>query len=237
IVSTLLLHLGRSDAGTGDTATAVVAPRAAYVERSRLFAALEALTDTKIVPIGDIAPGTAASSITFATAPPAEIDQRVPRCEVLGGGTPARGHGQLARFGGSVLLDEALRHAELVSRHAPTADVRPGAGAEVIATIGGIPAWWQDEEREAIAVPIDELQRDETLTARLRSDPLGVCALISFLRRMHPHPWLPPRHHACFLFDDPNLHTSSYGFVDYRKLAEEARRHQFHVALATIPLD
>jgi hypothetical protein len=42
---------------------------------------------------------------------------------------------------------------------------------------------------------------------------------------------------ACFIFDDPNLHWPSYGFVDYRKLVVQAERENYHVAFATIPLD
>jgi hypothetical protein len=42
---------------------------------------------------------------------------------------------------------------------------------------------------------------------------------------------------ACFVFDDPNLHWPSYGFVDYRKLVIQAERENYHVAFATIPLD
>jgi hypothetical protein len=42
---------------------------------------------------------------------------------------------------------------------------------------------------------------------------------------------------ACFVFDDPNLHWPSYGFVDYRKLVVQAERENYHVAFATIPLD
>src|SRR5262249_12861328 len=42
---------------------------------------------------------------------------------------------------------------------------------------------------------------------------------------------------ACFTLDDPNLRLPSYGFLNYRELIEQAQKHQFHVALATVPLD
>jgi hypothetical protein len=42
---------------------------------------------------------------------------------------------------------------------------------------------------------------------------------------------------AAFLFDDPNLHWRSYGFVDYRAIASSAEEAGYHVAFATIPLD
>lgn len=42
---------------------------------------------------------------------------------------------------------------------------------------------------------------------------------------------------AAFMFDDPNLHWPSYGYVNYANLSAEAARENFHVSFATIPLD
>jgi hypothetical protein len=42
---------------------------------------------------------------------------------------------------------------------------------------------------------------------------------------------------ASFIFDDPNLHWPSYGYIDYRRIAIQAARENYHVAMATIPLD
>lgn len=42
---------------------------------------------------------------------------------------------------------------------------------------------------------------------------------------------------ACFMVDDPNLHWPSYGYVDFRQIAAHARKENYHVAFATIPLD
>lgn len=42
---------------------------------------------------------------------------------------------------------------------------------------------------------------------------------------------------ASFMFDDPNLHWSSYGYVHYAHLLAQAERENFHVSFATIPLD
>ena len=45
----------------------------------------------------------------------------------------------------------------------------------------------------------------------------------------------PPR--ASFMFDDPNLHWSTYGYVHYACLSKQAKLENFHVSFATIPLD
>ncbi|MBA2242284.1 MAG: hypothetical protein H0W04_05270 [Chthoniobacterales bacterium] len=39
------------------------------------------------------------------------------------------------------------------------------------------------------------------------------------------------------MFDDPNLHGSGYGFLDYRTLIEHAAEHNYHAAMATVPFD
>jgi hypothetical protein len=42
---------------------------------------------------------------------------------------------------------------------------------------------------------------------------------------------------ACFIFDDPNLHWPSYGYINFRRIAAHAAKENYHVAFATIPLD
>jgi hypothetical protein len=39
------------------------------------------------------------------------------------------------------------------------------------------------------------------------------------------------------MFDDPNLHWGSYGFIDFAKLARHARESNYHAAFAMVPLD
>jgi hypothetical protein len=39
------------------------------------------------------------------------------------------------------------------------------------------------------------------------------------------------------MFDDPNLHWRSYGYVKYHELVEDACEHNYHVSFATIPMD
>ena len=39
------------------------------------------------------------------------------------------------------------------------------------------------------------------------------------------------------MFDDPNLHWPTYGFIDFAQIAAHAQMHNYHVSFATIPLD
>jgi hypothetical protein len=62
--------------------------------------------------------------------------------------------------------------------------------------------------------------------------------LLHFLREVTATlGWAQPPLRACFMFDDPNLHWPSYGFLSYRELIQQARKDHFHVAFATVPLD
>ncbi len=62
--------------------------------------------------------------------------------------------------------------------------------------------------------------------------------LIDFLRHVTGiGGYSRPRPAACIMFDDPNLHSMKYGFIDFGKLARHACRHNYHAAFATVPLD
>ena len=67
---------------------------------------------------------------------------------------------------------------------------------------------------------------------------LEMLPLVSWLREMCASTaYASPPLRACFIFDDPNLHWTRYGFVDFRMTAAHAAKENYHVAFATIPLD
>ena len=49
--------------------------------------------------------------------------------------------------------------------------------------------------------------------------------------------WTPPPLRACLMFDDPNLHSKSYGFIDFAELARHAREFNYHASFAMVPFD
>lgn len=62
--------------------------------------------------------------------------------------------------------------------------------------------------------------------------------LILFLQKLNGHSQMEsPPLQSCFIFDDPNLHWNSYGFINFRELCTHARDNRYHVSFATIPLD
>lgn len=67
---------------------------------------------------------------------------------------------------------------------------------------------------------------------------LGLLPFLHFLRSLTAEgDWQAPALRACFIIDDPNLHAQTYGGVDFRRLAYDARERNYHVAIATVPLD
>ena len=67
---------------------------------------------------------------------------------------------------------------------------------------------------------------------------LETLVILEFLRNLPSfNPYQNPPLRAGFIIDDPNLHWSSYGYIDYRQLVAHAQKENYHVAFATIPLD
>ncbi len=112
----------------------------------------------------------------------------------------------------------------------------------VLATSGVAPVW---ARRRTVAGFVDlvstapvELPESEVLRDHLFPEKfLRLLPLVQFLRDITSDRWQDPPLRACYIFDDPNLHGLSYGKIDYPRMAEHAKRHNYHAAMATVPLD
>jgi hypothetical protein len=148
------------------------------------------------------------------------------------------------RLGKSPLLDERLRdqvvHEEDVTAFCPLA---PLPGDVVLASKGGHPIWLERPagrggcQLVALAPPV--VGENEYLVEYFHGRRyLRLLPLMNFLRQLTKEVgWQAPTPHACLVLDDPSLYWPTYGFVNFRLLAEHARRHNYFVAVATIPLD
>ncbi len=139
-------------------------------------------------------------------------------------------------------LDRSLRGAELPDDRLGTAlDAAEHATerAGVLASCRGVPTWTHRGLLQSALLIPRELEPEEALRERLRDGrSAALLPLVHFLREATATVgWEPPALRASFLFDDPNLHWPSYGFVKLPTLSEHARSHGYHAALATIPLD
>ncbi len=159
------------------------------------------------------------------------------------GGTAEAANGEVC-FGSSMHLDEHLRGqvmAEKDGRAVLSLAVQPGD--EVLASKGGHPVWLSRRAGrgacQLVATAPPALRDGEFMFEHLNARRfLPLLPLMNFLRQLvKPMDWLSVSPRCCFVFDDPNLHRPSYGFLDYRLLAGHAAEHSYFVSIATVPLD
>ncbi len=232
--------------GAGPIAVGVT-PAEQLESRPRLFAALEAALPVRfearapdalggldaLLALGDddsvpVAAPVDLPSLTLASPEPhgpgKALDNILAAEEVLD-----------PRLRGSSLPDRWLGAALAQGTTAAAED-----GSVILASCNGIPTWTRSGSgsERALLIPA-ELGPREALRERLcEGRSAALLPLLHFLRsRTEAIRWQPPAARASLLFDDPNLHWPSYGFVKLAELGAHAREHDYHVALATVPLD
>ncbi len=223
-----------------------VAPAQALAERPRLFAALEAALPVSFAgrAAGELNGLDALLAVGQAAEPPGTQAAELPVLTLCVPEPSEDGSPAPLSLSTSPCLDPRLHGAILPDVHlaaalAGEASVAVEPGGEVLATANGQPIWARAGCLErALLIPA-ELGPREALRERLcdrRSAAL--LPVLHFLRAStEAIRWQPPAARASLLFDDPNLHWPSYGFVKLGELGQHAREHNYHVALATVPLD
>ena len=204
-----------------------VTPAEQLQRRPRLFAALEAALPVRFEAR---APGELRGLDALLVLGPADdssLPAGLPSLSLAVAERQAAGEAVSSMLAETALLDERLRGASLPDDRLGAAlgeaiETTDDESATVLATSSGTPTWTRTGEAEhALLIPA-ELEPREALRERLcdrRSAAL--LSLLHFLReRTEEIRWQPPVARACLLFDDPNLHWPSYGFV---KLAELSR--------------
>jgi hypothetical protein len=139
-------------------------------------------------------------------------------------------------------LDRPLHGARLPDERiggALTLAEWPPEGGTVLAGCEGNPTWVRRGNFQSALLQPRELELTEALRERLCGDrSAALLPLIHFLRELtREEGGQTPPLRASFLFDDPNLHWPTYGYVDLPALAAHSRRLGYRAALATVPLD
>jgi len=148
---------------------------------------------------------------------------------------------QLVRFNNSERLDSVLRGQAIFDN--VTTHSLPGAKeGEVLATKTDAPVW-RRHRTAASFLDIVSSGRPEFDDSRLycfasSGASMHWIPLLHFIREVCGElAWIRPQPSACFMFDDPNLHWRNYGFIDFAKLAHDARINHYHAVMATVPID
>ncbi len=223
-----------------------VAPPEAFAARPRLLAALEAAHPVRFEPrpFGDsrgldgaivFRDETAAGELPQATCPNLVLDA-----------APGDRERATVVLSEDQLLDPVLRGKRLVDDGAEAARAPEASqsddGRTVLARVARTAVWSVQEGPNAAfasTVAPAELREGEALRDLLRAGRwLSLLPVVHFLRRLGaPLAWTPPPLRASMMFDDPNLHWSSYGRLGFAELARHASRHGYHVSIAMVPLD
>ena len=142
-------------------------------------------------------------------------------------------------MGSSPLIDQSLRRRALLDDRAGGVQGLSDQRGTVLASCGGEVLWTRLDAVDHVALAPEELGSNDALRDALMPGRwISLLPLVQFLRDVAGElRWTRPPTRAMFIVDDPNLHWWSYGFVDFRRLAEEASAEGYHVAMATIPLD
>ncbi len=112
-----------------------------------------------------------------------------------------------------------------------------------LASVSEAPVWAmqeiEDRQHHCVSLPIPELNKGEAIFKYFHGERfLSLLPLWWFLRSLTvDRGWEGPPLQGCFMFDDPNLHWRTYGFVNFSEMARHAQAHNYHVSFATIPLD
>jgi hypothetical protein len=214
-----------------------VMPREAYEQRPRLFAALEAAFPVKFQVLGS---GSADAAIVFATGAASSEAISGPTLTLVGAGQSDQPFGAIT-FADSSSVATPFRGRTLTD--SSTGQALPRTYDDwglVLATSPTGTVWMARVDGQFVAASWpEELGAGETLREQLTVGRfIGLLPLAHLLRELAvAASWQQPESKACFVFDDPNLHWWSYGYLDYRQLAAHAEAHDYRVTAATIPLD
>jgi hypothetical protein len=225
------------------TRTVAVWPAAARLARPRLFAALEEAFPVRFASCAPAAPGVVAVLAFLAETHRGVPDElagvRVPVLMVADGDAAGSPVDDVVLADGPG-VDPRLRAATIRDRRV---GAPPGAegGDAVLAGSAAGPVWVRSAgavRREIVGAALPELAADEPLHHHVYEHATASVALLQLLRSLtDADAWRPPPLRAAFVFDDPNVRWSSYGFIDYRRLVAHADTHGYHAAMAMIPLD
>jgi hypothetical protein len=147
-------------------------------------------------------------------------------------------------FGTTTSLDSCFRGQTTVDECIEGLPaLRPRDGDELICSIASQPYWLRRRMGSApvsiVALGPEEMLKEQTVYDHFnRRRWLRLLPFFHFLKGLTSSDcWEPTPLRACLMFDDPNLHWPTYGFIDLRKLARHARESNYHVSFAMVPLD
>lgn len=146
------------------------------------------------------------------------------------------------RFGSHPEVPEPFRNNELTTLCVVPEDADASSGS-VMATAEGRPVWTssvvEGQRHDTCWIAADTLDQVVGAFDRLNGKRfMDLLPVLEWMRAISGfYEWTRPPLRACLMFDDPNLHSVCYGYVDYARIAAEGRQHRYHTSFATVPFD
>lgn len=148
------------------------------------------------------------------------------------------------RFTRAGLLDTRLAGRSLPHQgRGPFPGIETQPGDEILALWDEKPVWvvrqGDRQSTNIVAVPPAPPSDSGLLYDAMNPrDFMPWIPFLHFLRSVSQYSsQIRPPLRACLMFDDPNLHWTSYGFISYPEVLRRAESDNYHVAFATIPID
>ncbi len=182
--------------------------------------------------------------VYLGKAPPLDSVPTMPSLTILSTGKEESSMVGTVVFGQDAAVHPVLRGRSVEQRLSCRPDRIDLDGSDIVlASSGGQPVWTMRQtaaartDVTAVRLPIVDGYPSffEYFNGK---NFINLLPLVDFVRRITGEDqWDPPPLRGCFMFDDPNLHSTGYGFVNFPKLADHAAKWNYHVSFATIPLD
>ena len=140
-------------------------------------------------------------------------------------------------------LPQAFRGRRLTESGSPPPPLTSTHSDEILARSDGSPVWLRRPTTGAASymtsVLPEQLKPGESLRDLFCAGRFfSLLPLLDFVHLLlREAGWEQPPLRAAFMFDDPNLHWTSYGYLDFRRLATHAAQRGYHVASAMVPRD
>jgi hypothetical protein len=151
---------------------------------------------------------------------------------------------QEVRFGKCAWLEQYFRQQTMREHGIPHfPPLRLAPGDEPVCTLNGQHYWLAraagDHRISTVALGPPNFSEGHTVYHHFnRLTWLRLLPFLHFIKGLtRREDWAPPPLRACLMIDDPNLHRSSYGYIDFKTLARHAADHNYHAAMAMVPCD
>jgi hypothetical protein len=141
-------------------------------------------------------------------------------------------------------VPEVLRGRQIDEQVFTNSNALDVQDAETVHACAGFGPVWvsgaaESSRYQLVAGGLPGLGTDQALCEIVKPHHLASLApLLSFFLFLKDNAgWCKAPLMASFMFDDPNLHAGRYGYLCFHELVLDAAKHNYHVSLATVPID